>query len=105
MKNIIITETITAYELNELQPTAKQNAILTHQQFLNDLQQNEPHPEKITESETIENIAVNEYLFNEIGELLPIIYHTHKSDGQTKIYKTTYKNLECKIENSIITQD
>lgn len=45
------------------------------------------------EREILESIAINEYLFDEEGEVLPITYHVNGGH----VIKTTFKNKECEV--------
>ena len=45
------------------------------------------------ESDIIESIKLNNYLFDESGDILPITYHCKEN----KIVKTTYREFDCII--------
>ncbi len=115
MKKIITKNgsTIVAYEYDDLTQSAKDNAIEDHIHFeVEVMSQDSPYyylAEKMMEMETPwflqeeiysnhlsdieETIRINNYLFDEDGDHLPICYHTKGS----KVVKTTYKSRDCEI--------
>ena len=90
---------IYGYEINDLDEETRNHVIYEHGEFLcsiNDDDENidQNFPE---ESEIIDNMEINGYLFNDEGELLPTLYHM---DSENKCVKITYgkKQTECTIE-------
>ena len=54
----------------------------------------EDHKEDI-----IESIKINNHLFDEDGEMIPIYYYTRTRKGKTKITKILYKDKEVEISD------
>ena len=46
----------------------------------------------------IETIEMNDYLYDEDGEMLPLCYHTKTENGVEKTIKVTYGNKDYEVE-------
>ena len=76
------------YEITDLSEEVKNKVISEHLAFMESLpiecEQEDGTMEdeymEFTEEETIENIEINKYLYDEEGELLPICYHTKENE-------------------------
>lgn len=91
------------YELDDLSPEVRKNVIIEHGNFLDETGESceNEDGEMITEyfehseNDIIHSIDINEYLFSEDGEMLPIMYHTKGN----KVVKTvfTYGKKEYEV--------
>ena len=105
MKKIIIEDgqIIHAYELDDLDEQTRQNVISEHGQFLyenTDCEDEDGNPEELEypeESEIIENMEINGYLFDEDGELLPTVYHYEGNKYQYTTYGRKHPQ-KCTID-------
>jgi hypothetical protein len=91
--------TINLYSFNELSEQAKQNAINEHESFLlsldyEDEEGNVHFHEEIEESEVIESIKMNDYLFYFNGEMAHVTTYTGKHEktgtSEFKLHGETY---------------
>jgi hypothetical protein len=91
--------TINLYSFNELSEAAKENAIYEHMRFMYSLESryeegNLNSVEEITESEVIESIEINDYLFYFNGEMAYVTTYTGKHDktgtSEFKLHGETY---------------
>lgn len=111
MKKITISngEVRMGYELSELSEDAKSKVIFEHEEFLR------TYPPSIedeggelttdydyqpTEEEVIDSIEINEYLYDESGDMLPLLYYTgnHPQAGRIT-YRIAGKEYDCKIDS------
>jgi len=87
MKQITTTDgtfSTTGFDFRDLKGKARENAIQSHYNFLSSVEDEEIGYD---EDDIIENIEVNEYIFDLNGELLPMTTYTgkHKLSGQHSI--------------------
>jgi hypothetical protein len=88
---------IHGYEINDLDVDTREKTIYKHGCFLCDIREPDKETAEFpTESEIIDNMKINGYLFNDEGELLPTLYHMNRNN----LVKITYgkKQIECTIE-------
>ena len=102
MKKIIIADgqIIHGYELNDLNVDTREKVIYEHGCFLCDVREpdeEDEDPQFPEESEIVESIEINGYLFDEYGEIIPIVEYTgkHPLSGSFGYGKN---NTPCTIE-------
>lgn len=96
------TEKRQGFSYNDLEEKAKQKVLQDQLTFLmetTELEEDEEEPEYSTEY-LIESIEINDYLFDEDGELLPITTHVGKNNEVLK-HTWSKKEYPCEISESL----
>jgi hypothetical protein len=83
----------TGYELRDLDKETQDRVIADQGQFLQETE-NDPdyHP---TEEDIVESIEINNYLYDDDGEMLDILYHTRQPNGE--VWKITFGKKHTEI--------